>query len=227
MGTTTGRPSKGGLRLQSRFGPISVEINARSETGCGQPRRGEKERVLLESARVELAQYRPTDAREQAYLMRLLDLLETPEPWSRSQFRPGHLTASAFVISPARDALLLIFHRKLGIWIQPGGHVEPADPTLEQAARREVAEEVGVDLADRAPASIFDVDVHTIPARKTEPEHEHFDVRFCFQAKSLAFAASSEVVEARWVELARIDQVTADESVLRAARKLPGLAAKT
>lgn len=183
--------------------------------------------MLLESARVELARYRPTDGREHDYLARLLDLLETPEPWSRSQFRPGHLTASAFVLSPAGDAVLLIFHRKLGIWIQPGGHIEPTDPSLEQAARREVAEEVGVDLSDPAPAAIFDVDVHAIPARKTEPEHEHFDVRFCFQAKSLVFAASSEVMDARWVELAGIDQVTADESVLRAARKLPGLAAKT
>lgn len=188
---------------------------------------GKKGRVLLESARVELARYRPTDARERAYLVRLLDLLETPEPSSRSQFRPGHLTASAFVLSPAADAMLLIFHRKLGIWIQPGGHIEPTDPSLERAARREVAEEVGVELSDRTPAAIFDVDVHTIPARKSEPEHEHFDVRFCFQAQSLAFAASHEVVDARWVELARIDQVTADESVLRAARKLPALAAKT
>lgn len=183
--------------------------------------------MLLNSAQRELARYRPTDEREQAFHARLLELLSTPEPWSRSQFRPGHLTASAFVLSPQSDALLLIFHRKLGIWIQPGGHLEAGDLDLEAAARREVAEEVGLALASSASSAIFDVDIHAIPARKSEPEHEHFDVRFCFQAKSVAFATNDEVVDARWVQLSQIDQVTADESVLRAARKLRQQAAKT
>lgn len=181
---------------------------------------------MLQSARQILGHYRPADAREQIFHARMLELLDTAEPWSRRQFRPGHLTASAFVVSPAGDAVLLIFHRKLGIWIQPGGHVEPADLSLEAAARREVAEEVGVLLSDTGPVSLFDVDIHLIPARPAEPRHEHFDVRFCFRASDLAFTANDEVIEARWVPLARIDQVTADESVLRAVRKLRGQAAK-
>lgn len=182
--------------------------------------------MLWDSAHRELSRYRPVDERERAFHTRMLELLRTPEPWSRSQFRPGHLTASAFVLSPASDALLLIFHRKLSIWIQPGGHIEADDVDLEGAARREVAEEVGLPLASSEAAAIFDVDIHAIPARRAEPEHEHFDVRFCFRANSLAFAASEEVVDARWVELAKIDQLTADESVLRAARKLRAQSAK-
>ncbi len=150
----------------------------------------------------------------------MLGLLDTAEPWSRRQYRPGHLTASAFVLSPDGAAVLLIFHRKLGIWIQPGGHIEPVDANLLAAAQREVSEEVGVALEAPTAASIFDVDIHAIPARKGEPEHEHFDVRFCFRASSLTFATSDEVVETRWVELRQVDQVTADESVLRAVRKL-------
>lgn len=160
------------------------------------------------------------DAREQAFQARMLDLLDSAEPWSRSQYRPGHLTASAFVLSPDGAAVLLIFHRKLGIWIQPGGHIEPADSDLVAAAQREVAEEVGVALESPVATSIFDVDIHAIPARTAEPQHEHFDVRFCFRASSLAFTTSEEVVDTRWVELQHIDQVTADESVLRAVRKL-------
>jgi 8-oxo-dGTP pyrophosphatase MutT (NUDIX family) len=147
-------------------------------------------------------------------------LLDLPGAFSRDHYEPGHLTASAFVLSPARDAVLLILHGKLGIWIQPGGHIEPGDTTLPGAAHREVAEEVGVELQDAAQAAIFDLDIHDIPARKAEPRHEHFDVRICFQARALDYAVSSDVADARWVELSKIDQLTSDESVLRAVRKL-------
>jgi 8-oxo-dGTP pyrophosphatase MutT (NUDIX family) len=182
--------------------------------------------VILPSTRQCLEQYRPVDVREQDFQARMLGLLDSAEPWSRTQYRPGHLTASAFVLSPDGAAVLLIFHRKLGIWIQPGGHIEPADASLLAAAQREVAEEVGVALEAPAATSIFDVDIHAIPARKAEPEHEHFDVRFCFRASSLTFIASDEVLDTRWVELRHIDQVTADESVLRAVRKLRAYRAK-
>jgi 8-oxo-dGTP pyrophosphatase MutT (NUDIX family) len=176
--------------------------------------------VLLESTRRDLDHYQPVDERELGFRQRLLALLDLPAPFARNQYEPGHLTASAFVLSPERDQVLLIFHRKLGIWIQPGGHIEPSDTSLRGAALREVREEVGLDLSEALEAAVFDLDIHGIPARKLEPFHEHFDVRFCFQAPSLNFSASPEVVDARWVELSKIDQVTSDESVLRAARKL-------
>jgi 8-oxo-dGTP pyrophosphatase MutT (NUDIX family) len=176
--------------------------------------------VLLDSARACLARYQPSDAREALHHQRVLSLLQNPRPFAPDSYDPGHLTASAFVLSPARDAVLLILHRKLGIWIQPGGHVDATDASLADTARRELAEEVGLTLVPNGDADVFDLDVHTIPARKAAPQHEHFDVRFCFQAPSLRFAASSEVAGARWVALAEIDQLTGDESVLRAARKL-------
>lgn len=150
----------------------------------------------------------------------MLELLAASAPASRSHFTPGHLTASGFVVSPERDAVLLIFHKKLGIWVQPGGHIEASDTSLEAAARREVAEEVGLTLPADSSAAIFDLDIHTIPARKDEPAHEHFDVRYCFHAPTRDFVPSDEVAGARWAELAKIDQLTTDESVLRAVRKL-------
>jgi 8-oxo-dGTP pyrophosphatase MutT (NUDIX family) len=186
--------------------------------------------VILESARAAIAGYQPDDARERGFQERMLQLLAmaapTPSssgpaaPISRSHFVPGHLTASAFVLSPARDALLLILHKKLGLWLQPGGHIEPGDESLAAAARREVAEEVGLALPASAEGAVFDLDIHRIPARRDEPQHEHFDVRFCFQAPTLDFATNDEVVAARWAPLAEIDQLTTDESVLRVARKL-------
>lgn len=138
---------------------------------------------------------------------------------SRSHFVPGHFTASSFVLAPD-DALLLIYHSKLERWLQPGGHVDPTDIDLEAAARRELREEAGlVDVELLTPAP-FDLDVHTIPARKSEPEHAHFDVRFLFRAPSRDIQAGSDALDARWVPLHAVREVESDASVMRAVRKL-------
>lgn len=176
--------------------------------------------MLSTAAASAIGAYQPQDPREVAFRERVLELLRLEAPFSRTSFVPGHVTASAFVLSPSADELLLIFHRKLGIWVQPGGHIEPGDASLLDAARREVAEEVGLELDAAVTVSVFDLDIHAIPARKAEPAHEHFDVRYCFHSPTRDFTVSAEVVDARWVELAKIEQVTSDESVLRAARKL-------
>lgn len=175
-------------------------------------------------ARAALGEHVPADAREGAFRARMLELLELEQPASRACFMPGHLTASAFVLSPDGADLLLILHKKLGIWIQPGGHVEPADISLEAAARREVAEEVGLTPEAGVVARVFDLDIHAIPAHRAEPAHEHFDVRFCFRAGLRELSTGDEVEGARWVRLEEVASVTRDESVLRAVRKLLALA---
>src|SRR5690606_18507583 len=112
-----------------------------------------------------LGNHQPADANEHVHHGRLTAVLTTLDaPFSRNTFSPGHVTASAFVVSRAGDAVLLIHHGKLHRWMQPGGHIERDDRDIEHAARREVAEETGVALAPE-PAPIFDVDVHVIPAR--------------------------------------------------------------
>jgi 8-oxo-dGTP pyrophosphatase MutT (NUDIX family) len=149
-------------------------------------------------------------------------LLDGPGPFSRSSYDPGHFTASAFVLSPERDSLLLIFHAKLGLWLQPGGHVEPADVSVLDAARREVAEEVGLSelTAQPSPPALFDVDIHRIPARPKEPTHDHFDLRFLFVASTRAVRPNDEVKAAQWVPLENVENVTTDRSVTRAVEKL-------
>ena len=71
---------------------------------------------------------------------RALDLAQLPRPADRDRFEPGHFTASGFVISPNRKALLLIHHRRLDRWLQPGGHIDSEDASPIAAAIREVAE---------------------------------------------------------------------------------------
>ncbi len=181
--------------------------------------------------RAWLAGHVGVDEAERDHTRRCERLLETSgDPFSRDHFEPGHFTASAFVLSPRADALLLIFHAKLERWLQPGGHVDPEDASLLDAARREAQEEVGIaelvleNMAGGAEhaAPVFDVDVHTFPARGREPEHDHFDIRFLFRARSRDFALSREALAARWMPLSELVGPDADHSVARAAAKLAG-----
>lgn len=160
------------------------------------------------------------EARHKADMLALSSV--AGDPFSRDHFLPGHFTASAFVLSPDERELLLILHAKLGLWLQPGGHVDPDDPDVLEAARREVAEETGLTALSPVPGfpALVDVDVHEIPARKGDPTHRHFDVRVLWRAETRDFAAGSDALEARWVRLEDVPDAGSDDSVLRAVRKL-------
>ncbi|MCB9796145.1 MAG: NUDIX hydrolase [Alphaproteobacteria bacterium] len=167
----------------------------------------------------------PADAREAGFRQRMLDLLQVEgDPFSRGHFLPGHFTASAFIVSPERDGLLLIHHRKLGKWLQPGGHFDPGDVNALSAARREMQEETGLVGLPLVAEGALDVDIHDIPPLKGEPAHQHFDVRFAFQAATRDFAADlNEVKGARWFTYDEVDETWSDASVMRAVGKLRGL----
>ena len=108
-----------------------------------------------------LTAHSPEDEREKDFRTAMLELLKAgPNSFSRDHFLPGHFTASAFVLSPSSDALLLIFHGKLHRWLQPGGHIEPNDPNVLKAAMREVAEETGLVQVQPVGSGLFDVDIH-------------------------------------------------------------------
>jgi 8-oxo-dGTP pyrophosphatase MutT (NUDIX family) len=159
-----------------------------------------------------------------AVVVRLQHLLSgSAEPFSRHQIEPGHFTASAFVVSPERQRVLLIHHAKLRRWLQPGGHVERTDADLRAAALREAREETGVVGLDELTPGIFDVDIHVIPGSSKESGHLHFDVRYAFLAHSDRLLASSEVQEARWVALEAVHTLTTDASVLRCVDRLRSL----
>ena len=173
--------------------------------------------------REQLRGYQPVDETEAGFVSRMIQLSRAETACERAHFDPGHFTASAFVLSPDRKDVVLIHHKKLGIWVQPGGHIEAGDSDLQSAARREVLEEVGLGdlellMGDGSP--LFDVDIHSIPARKTDPTHEHFDVRFAFVSKTRDLVRSEEVADLRWLPIVEIATLATDESVLRAARKL-------
>lgn len=163
----------------------------------------------------------PADERERGHLQAMLALCEAPgNPFARDHWVPGHFTASAFVLSPDGHDVLLIFHEKFRRWLQPGGHVEPSDADIVAAARREVAEETGLDAGEPVGGGLFDVDVHEIPARKGDPAHLHFDARVLFRATTRVARAGSDALAARWVPLAEVSSIESDASVTRAVEKL-------
>jgi 8-oxo-dGTP pyrophosphatase MutT (NUDIX family) len=183
--------------------------------------------MSLRAALVSLLEpYRALDPLEAGHRERMLALAEAAgDPFRRDHFAPGHFTASAFILAPSGDALLLLHHAKLDRWLQPGGHVEGDDGDLVAAARREALEEVGLsDLACEVEGP-FDLDVHPIPARGAEPAHEHFDVRFLFRAPHEQHRRSEESHDARWFPLRELDADGFDLSVRRAVRKLARLRA--
>ena len=132
---------------------------------------------------------------------------------------PGHLTGSAWVVSKDGLRTLLTHHRKLDRWLQPGGHAD-GDTDLARVALREAEEETGLTGLVVEPG-IFDLDRHAIPARKADPEHWHYDVRFVVRATgSEEFVVSEESHALAWRDIAGIAaDEQGDESVRRMARK--------
>ncbi len=124
-----------------------------------------------------------------------------PEAWQRTIYEPGHLTASAFVVDRAGRFVALVDHPVIGRWLQPGGHIEPGDPTVEAAARREVAEELG--LEDLESDGLLDVDIHRFPERGGAPTHLHFDMRYLFLTDRRRLQPQSGEARAAWVPVER------------------------
>jgi ADP-ribose pyrophosphatase YjhB (NUDIX family) len=120
-----------------------------------------------------------SDEREEADRCAMLRLAqELSDPLARGE-PSAHFTASAFVVDETGARTCLVQHVKLGRLLQPGGHIEPSDLSLEAAALREAREEtaLAVELHPSAPRP-FDLDIHEIPERPGEPAHFHLDVRY-------------------------------------------------
>jgi 8-oxo-dGTP pyrophosphatase MutT (NUDIX family) len=149
--------------------------------------------------------------------------LDGPDGFDRATMT-GHVTASAILVND-RDEVLLIHHRSLDRWLQPGGHVELGDDSLPAAAMREAVEETGIapaalELADPVP---IHVDVHAIPAnpRKGEGAHWHYDVRYLFRCgESELRPQAEEVHAAEWRPATDLDSTELAERL--SARRITG-----
>ena len=161
---------------------------------------------------------------------RIRALVESHEDCFERSCSVGHITASSWILSANHEQFLLTHHRKLDRWLQLGGHAD-GDSDVVRVSLREAREESGLerlscisaegtDWRSSARPLPLDIDVHRIPARATEPEHEHHDIRFLLLAEpGQTIQMSDESNDLAWFELADLPSLGVDQSVLRLARK--------
>ncbi|GGF41501.1 NUDIX hydrolase [Marmoricola endophyticus] len=134
---------------------------------------------------------------------RLDGLVRDPEP--------DHLTASVAVLSADRTRVLLTLHRKARRWFQLGGHLEPADATLRDAALREATEESGIAGLEVTAAPVR-LDLHPVPFCHADGTARHLDVQYAAHAPAGAAAeVSAESLDLRWWP---VDDLPSDEESL-------------
>lgn len=148
----------------------------------------------------------------QTDIIRLLQ--QHPEALSREHYSPGHLTASAVILSPSKEDVLLVHHKKLGKWLQPGGHVEETDDHPSHTAKREAEEETGVRLTSDE-GRLLGIDIHSIPATEGEPQHLHHDLAFLFTAQTEVLGGNRESNDVFWCPIDRLSEYTNDDAVAR------------
>ncbi len=147
----------------------------------------------------------------------ILLLLElTPAPFSRRQFKPGHITCTGLVLASDGRRVLLVHHRRLDRWLLPGGHVEPEDEAIWDAAAREVREETGVALHEQGIPPLAGVDVHGIPGKNDEPYHLHHDLILQYRARTDEFRLSHETRAIAWCAPEEFDRYQVPANVRRA-----------
>lgn len=166
--------------------------------------------------------YRRRYPNESAIVDRFLNFLATHENAFQRGCLAGHITGSALIVDPSTTMTLLVHHRKLDKWLQPGGHCEPGETAL-QAAVREAIEETGALVTPVAADSILDIDIHTIPERADSPEHLHYDVRFLLVAPIGQATTSEESHAVAWVSFDEAKRRNPEGSISRMLAKASAL----
>jgi 8-oxo-dGTP pyrophosphatase MutT (NUDIX family) len=146
-----------------------------------------------------LKDYIPTEEEINAKA-RIIEFIRSNQYCFERSLSIGHITASAWLLNKKGDKALLTHHRKLDAWLQLGGHCD-GDPDVLAVAIKEAQEESGIQTVVPVMNSIFDVDVHSIPANSKEAAHYHYDIRFLLQARDNdEIVQNHESNELRWID---------------------------
>jgi 8-oxo-dGTP pyrophosphatase MutT (NUDIX family) len=166
-----------------------------------------------------LAAHTATTDVERADLDRLRTLAASGNPWDRAT--PVHVTASALVLHPPSQRVLMRWHARQRAWLHVGGHADPGEVDPLTVATREGTEETGLEDLRPWPAAVLQhVALVAVPANAVEPAHVHADVRF-FLATDDPDAARPEKPDApvRWVSIADALALTTQDNVRETIRR--------
>ncbi|AEI50729.1 NUDIX hydrolase [Runella slithyformis] len=167
-----------------------------------------------------LRQHTPFDPEEHAMWQDTIRFVEENPDCFERWLTIGHVTGSAWIVDESQTSVLLMHHRKLDKWFQPGGHAD-GDSDVLHVALKEALEETGLKTVHCLAKTIFDVDVHLIPANAKEAAHYHYDIRFLFRADSQQpLSINSESKELVWVPLSDVEQYNNSNSILRMVQKM-------
>jgi hypothetical protein len=149
----------------------------------------------------QLQSYRIRWPEEAEMVDRFLDFVQREPACFERSTAEGHVTGSAWLVDPTGTRVLLTHHAKLNAWLQLGGHADGESDVLKVAFTE------------------ARVDIHLIPARPTDGEHFHYDVRYALRALHTDHVVSAESHDLAWVDVTNLTTHTTEHSMLRMARK--------
>ena len=133
----------------------------------------------------EIARYEPfneQEARDKAVILRFLE--QNDDAFLREN-RIAHMTASAWVVNPGRDKVLMVYHKIYDSWSWTGGHAD-GETDLLSVALREVTEETGVTHVRPVSKEIFSLETLTVDGHEKRgqyvPSHLHLNVTYLLEA---------------------------------------------
>ena len=139
--------------------------------------------------------------------------------FSRSNHH-GHFTGSAWILNPDKSKILMTHHKKIGKWLQLGGHAD-GESDLLKVSQREAIEESGINNFVTISNEIFDMDIHEIPPIGSDPKHLHYDIRFLLEADpdKESLTISNESHDVAWIPLDQIAHYNSEKSIMRMVDK--------
>ena len=149
----------------------------------------------------------------------MLNFLKTDGCFLKDNY-DGHFTGSAWIVSTDKDKILMTHHKKLGMWLQLGGHADGENDLLK-VALREAKEESGIQYFNILSDEIFDLDIHDIPKKMDQPSHKHYDIRFLLETDpaSNKIIISDESYDVAWIPIDDVIELNPENSIQRMVGK--------
>jgi len=177
----------------------------------------------MQKLKKQFNEYWIENLKEKEVAKKFLEFLEKNwEKWFFRENLEGHFTWSIIVVNEDITKTLLMHHKKLNKWLNFWGHAD-WDIDLENVAIRELSEEAGIFVQKKDLLKDFiDLQIQTIPERKNEPEHFHYDVRYVIKVpENIDFKLQEkEVNDIKWFSIKDLKEKNISPWVLKVVEKL-------